>query len=54
MQADGNFCLYHQRGQVFCTNTVTAPDAYVTVQDDGNVVIYSGTTPRRATNTAHQ
>ena len=45
MQADGNFVIYDiEDGSpipVWSTNTAGNPGAYLNVQDDGNVVIYS-------------
>jgi len=41
MQTDGNFVLYWPNGTPYwATNTWGNPGSYLTVQDDGNVVVY--------------
>jgi hypothetical protein len=53
MQGDGNFVLYSTSGvPLFNTQTHRFPGASLAVQDDGNLVVYQGSTPRWATNTA--
>jgi hypothetical protein len=53
MQTDGNLVLYDaQQNPLWNSGTPGNPGAFLAVQDDGNVVIYVGTTPIYATNTA--
>lgn len=41
MQTDGNLCNYHGSSAIWCSNTSGNPGAYLGVQGDGNIVIYS-------------
>jgi hypothetical protein len=43
MQGDGNFVLYYGYSAIWATNTHDNPDAYLKMQDDGNLVVYSDT-----------
>jgi hypothetical protein len=45
MQTDGNLCLSTKGSNTACTNTAPHPGAYLTVRDDGHVVIYDGSAP---------
>ena len=52
MQDDGNFVLYDQNNEpVWATNTAGNPGAHLAIQDDGNIVVYQGSSPLFATNT---
>ena len=42
MQTDGNLCLYNSNGNVWCSNTVPHANAYLSVQDDGHIVMRDG------------
>ena len=58
MQADDNLCAYTAAdAYVWCNMVHDYPDmqtAVLRVQDDGNLVVYTGTTPRWATNTVQR
>jgi hypothetical protein len=58
MQGDGNFVIYDGSGMpIWSTGTVGNPGSWLTVQPDGNVVIYTPTAPNDsiwATNTCCQ
>ena len=41
MQGDGNFVVYGQGGPIWSTGTFNHPGAFLTLQSDGNVVVYS-------------
>jgi hypothetical protein len=46
MQSDGNLCVYPVSGSaLWCSGTAGHPGSYVTVQDNGQAVIYDGLTP---------
>jgi hypothetical protein len=52
LQADGNLVLYKNGGSfVWATNTQSKGVSHALMQDDGNFVIYAGTTPVWATRT---
>ncbi|MCA2981781.1 MAG: peptidoglycan DD-metalloendopeptidase family protein [Myxococcaceae bacterium] len=52
MQADGNLVVSTAGGvPLWSSRTARFPGAILTVQNDGNVVLYSGFTPRWASNT---
>ena len=40
MQGDGNLVIYDFNAAIWATNTDGNPGSYVTIQDDGNLVIY--------------
>ncbi len=42
LSQDGNLCLSTNGSNTKCTNTAGHPGAYLTVRDDGHVVIYDG------------
>ncbi|MFD0532324.1 hypothetical protein ACFQ1I_46420 [Kitasatospora arboriphila] len=42
MQYDGNFVVYDGNTPVWASNTAGFPEARLVLQDDGNLVIYSG------------
>lgn len=42
LSQDGNLCLITNGSNTKCTGTTGHPGAYLTVQDDGHVVIYDG------------
>jgi len=49
MQGDGNFVIYDSGGTPLAwTATEGNPGAYLTVQPDGNVVVYTATAPNAA------
>jgi len=53
MQADGNFVLYNFDGKpLWSSKTNGQNNAFLTMQDDGNVVIYKPDVPVWATNTS--
>ena len=41
MQGDGNFVVYGQGGPIWSTGTFNHPGAFLALQSDGNVVVYS-------------
>lgn len=43
MQGDGNFVLYYGNSAIWATNTQNNEDAYIKMQNDGNLVVYSDT-----------
>jgi hypothetical protein len=52
MQPDGNFVLYDANGKALTgSGTSTSPGAYLAVQNDGNVVVYLGSTALWSTGT---
>jgi hypothetical protein len=53
MQGDGNLVMYNAADRpVWASNTAGHYDAFLVVQNDGNVVIYDGGRPIWATGTA--
>src|SRR5271166_2627032 len=51
MQNDGNFVIYGTNGNALWASNTNVPGSTLHVQDDGNCVIYNGSTPLWATNT---
>jgi hypothetical protein len=52
MQVDGNLVVYDgARKALWASNTNKHPGSRLVAQDDGNVVVYSGSTPLWSTNT---
>lgn len=49
---DGNLALYGRGGAIWAWGTAGNPGAHAVMQTDGNFVLYKGSTPVKATNTA--